>query len=328
MRFLYFSSSVGLGHVTRDYRLGLELKRRGHEITWISSGRALQYLEHKGEKIHRISYELKSLGDAFQKSFKGGRLAPGVLDALSLYRTYAHNKNLLRKVNFSDYDAVISDEGWEILGVVEAFFITDFEGFPASFGAFGNYFVKRLNSWYTSSLSKNIRNYYVGLAKPRTSLFKFFGQLYTHEGAYPESREKGYVLFTYGGTDAGRFLYSRLRRELGSLLVTLDPERSEYKFNPIPLMAEASAIITMAGYGTLLEISAMKKRAIILYPYRDFEQENNARLFEGRKGYRVLRMDSEASFKELLEDLMKEDPDPPEFKDSAKEIADDIEEAT
>ena len=75
MRLLYFSSSVGLGHVTRDYRLGLELKRRGHEITWISSGKALQYLKHKGKNINSVSYELKSLGDVFHNFFREERLS-------------------------------------------------------------------------------------------------------------------------------------------------------------------------------------------------------------------------------------------------------------
>ncbi|MCL4344652.1 MAG: hypothetical protein JRN26_06105 [Nitrososphaerota archaeon] len=326
MQILYISSSVGLGHVTRDYRLGLELKMRGHRLTWVSSGVALDYLRSKGEILHPVSGELESLGDKFEKFFKAGRLAPGVKNLAGLYGAFSHNRKKMKEIKPEDYDAVISDEGWEFLGNHHTLFITDFEGFSGRFGTVGNYLVKRLNGWYHSAMAGNAVNYYVGLIPPVSKEFRYFGQLFTHEGKYPAPGDKNYALITLGGTRAAMDIAEKIKSlQLGIPSIFQSPDSSKNWFDPLPVMANASLVVCMAGYGTLLEISAMKKRAIINVPFNDFEQESNAEIFRGRKGYRVVYMNSNTDYKRAIEEIMGEEPDPPQFRDSAAELADDIE---
>ncbi|MEM0097909.1 MAG: hypothetical protein QXY52_06250 [Conexivisphaerales archaeon] len=325
MKILYISSSVGLGHVTRDYRLALELKKRGHSLTWISSGVALDYLKSRGENLHPMSNELKSLGDQFEKFFKAGRLAPSVKNLTGLYRAYSHNRKKMSEIKSEDYDAIISDEGWEFSGNSKTFFITDFEGFSGKFGSVGNFLIKRLNGWYNSAMARNAVNYYVGLIRPTSKNFRYFGQLYTHEGKYPEVGDKNYALITMGGTKAAMDIAEKIKLQLGASSVFQSPQGSERWFDPLPAMANASVVVCMAGYGTLIEISVMKKRAIINVPFNDFEQESNAAIFMGRKGYRVVYMNMGTDYRRAIEEIAGEEPDPPSFRDSAADLADDIE---
>ncbi len=328
MKILYISSSVGLGHVTRDYRLGMELKRRGHSITWITSGVALEYLKSKGESLHPVSGELKSLGDQFEKFFKMGRLAPGAKDLIALYRAVSYNRKKISEIEFDSFDAVISDEGWEILGrsAPKMFFITDFESFSGRFGTVGNYLLNRLNGWYQGSMARNTANYYVGLVPPASKSFRYFGQLFTHEGNYPVSGDRDYALITFGGTRAALDIAEKIRNA-GINAIFQSPYSGEKWHDPLPMMADASVVICMAGYGTLLEISIMKKRAIINMPFNDFEQEANAKIFDGRKGYRVIYMNQDHDYRKLIEEVKSEVPDPPAFKDAASDLANDIEAA-
>lgn len=327
MKILYISSSVGLGHVTRDYRLALELKNRGHSLTWVSSGIALDYLRSKGESIHPVSSELKSLGDQFEKFFVAGRLAPTVKNLAGLYRAYSHNRKKMSEIKAEDYDAVISDEGWEFLGnpSAKAFFITDFEDFSGRFGTVGNYLVRRLNGWYHGAMASNAVNYYVGLIPPTSNIFRYFGQIFTHEGKYPPSGDKNYALITLGGTRAAAHIAEKISKlQLGISTIFQSPDSGK-RFDPLPAIANASVVICMAGYGTLLEISVMKKRAIINVPFNDFEQESNAEIFRGRKGYKVVYMDRYTDYRQAIEEVAAEEPDPPPFRDSAADLVDDIE---
>ncbi len=326
VKILYMSSSVGLGHVTRDYRLALELERRGHILTWVSSGVALDYLKSKGESLHPVSSELRSLGDQFEKFFKMGRLAPGIKNLTDLYRVVAYNRKKINEIKLDDYDAVISDEGWETLGNSSSkmLFITDFENFSGRFGTIGNYLVNRLNRWYQGNMAKNMANYYVGLIPPTSKIFKYFGQLFTHNGNYPVPGDRNYALITLGGTRAAIDIAEKIKR-LDIKTILQSPYNGEKWNDPLPIMADASVVICMAGYGTLLEISIMKKRAIINVPFNDFEQESNAKIFTGRKGYRVIYMNEDADYGHLIEEIKSEEPDPPVFRDSAVDLADNIE---
>jgi len=328
MKILYISSSVGLGHVTRDYRLSLEFKKHGYSLTWITSGIALEYLKSKGETVHYISNELKSMGDSFEKFFKHGQMYPGVKNIIDLYKTFSYNKRKINEINLDAYDAIISDEGWEMLGKInkKTFFITDFEEFSGKFGTIGNYLIRKLNSWYHDSLAKNTINYYIGLSPPTQKNFKYFGQVFTHGASYPKTSDKNYILVTLGGTKAGTSIIHKIKRvEAGIPLMIQNPNCGESRFNPLSLIANSSAVICMGGYGSLIEVSSMKKRAIINVPYNDFEQESNAKLFKGKKGYRVVYMNQDVDYKNMINGIMEEEPDPPVFKDAAADIVNDIE---
>lgn len=325
-RALYYSSSVGLGHVTRDYRLSMELRRRGFDITWITAGPALTYLQARGERVHPVSFTLRDLGGCFERMFKGGRLSPGIRDALGLYSCFRHNSEELGRAGLGNYDVVIADEGWELLSLdlsAPLAFITDIEGFGGAFGRLGRYAVNKINSWFRDRVKRAGLRIYVGLQPTSTGLFRFYGQLYTHTGSYPAPSEDDGVVITIGGTGVGSDFMRRAMKEVDGL-IPLVPGAEGWE-SPLERMAKARALITMAGYGTLIEASAMRKRAIIAYPENDFEQEANASLFSSRRGYRVVKLSGRDSLQALLKEVLEERPDPPAFTDAAEAIASEIE---
>ena len=59
-KILYASSSVGLGHVTRDLHLSKYID--WGEVTWLSAGQALMYLESRKLDVLPVSHRLMDLG--------------------------------------------------------------------------------------------------------------------------------------------------------------------------------------------------------------------------------------------------------------------------
>ncbi len=127
-----------------------------------------------------------------------------------------------------------------------------------------------------------------------------------------------------GGTKAGTSIIQKIKRA-GIPLMIQSPNYGENRFNPLSLMANSSAVICMGGYGSLIEVSAMRKRAIINVPFNDFEQESNAKLFKEKKGYRVVYINQDVNYENMINSIMEEEPDPPVFRDAAADIANDIE---
>ncbi len=328
MRVLYFSSSVGLGHVTRDVVLAKELAQMGASVTWVSSGAALAYLKLRGERTAAVSDRLLSLGDAFELALEKGKVSLGPLSLYSIYKTMRHNSAELSSFDLQDYDAVIADEFWELLGrkVERSFFITDFTRFKGRFNPLTSRLVERANSSLAQSL-KGWRAYYVGLRPESNPSFAYFGQIFT-ENARKALKlgisSGGGALVTLGGTRAGLNLAKKLMREFPQASV-LSPYLTSSWHEPSELLRSADLVFTMCGYGTLLEVAVLRKRAILFYPRNDFEQEDNAALFASRRGYRAYPMDSlPKDIVSVAKKVMSEDPDPPAFTDAAKDVAADI----
>jgi UDP-N-acetylglucosamine:LPS N-acetylglucosamine transferase len=110
--------------------------------------------------------------------------------------------------------------------------------------------------------------------------------------------------------------------KLGFEVVFIGGEGHFYAY-PLTYIANAKAIITLGGYSSLIELARFRKRGIIIPLGEHFEQEDNARLFMGRSGYRVLPINKIDiySVERYLEEIIVEDPDPPRFKDAAKIIS-------
>lgn len=328
MHVLYLSSSVGLGHVTRDVVLGKELARRGASITWISSGAALAYLKLRGEKTAPISERLLSLGDAFELALKGGRVSLDPVSLYSIYRTIKHNSAELSSLNLEDYDVVIADEFWELLSrrSERGFFISDFTRFRGRFNPFLSRLIERANSYLMQNL-KNWRAYYVGLRPESDPYFRYFGQMFTENARKAlelGATSGGGKLVTFGGTRAGLNIAKRLIREFPDANL-LSPYLTRSWHEPSEQLRSSDLVFTMCGYGTLLELAVLKKRAILFYPRNDFEQEDNAALFASRSGYRAYPMDSfPKDIVSVAKKVMDEDPDPPSFVDATNELAADI----
>jgi len=319
---LYVSSSVGLGHVTRDYRLSRLLDWA--DITWLTAGRALDYLRARGEGVHELSYELRSLGDSLMNVIRSCRVTYSPLGLLRLYRDLRHNADLIRDhLDLEAYDLVIGDEPWELmmsgLRIPErSVLITDI----TSLGSSDNLIMRRVNSWIRAKFLQFRLRFNVSLWD-RAEGFLSPGQLATHE-AYPTPSDGGLIVINLGGTDAGNSAAEAISAllEARGLRTAIIGGRS-FRPNPVDMIAGARALVTLAGYSSLVEASMLRKRAVILKIGGHFEHEENARVFEGRSGYRVLSCDR-ATPEEVyraLSEVLSEEPDPPAVKDSAQEIA-------
>ena len=329
LKLLYISSSVGLGHVTRDLRLSRELAKRA-DITWLTAGRAAEYLAVRGERLHELSPAMKSLGKSIENVIRGCRVRMTPWGLLQLYRDLRHNANIIRDhLDLEAYDLIVCDEPWELMlsGVKVPYrssvLITDI----TRFGHEGNesWVYRKVNSWLSDKFSEFRLKFDVGLWGDSGDFLRL-GQIMTHEG-YPGTSDDGPIVINVGGTG----LVSKFARSIRNQLNRYGMESiviggDDFVANPLKYIADAKALVTLAGYGSLVEAAALGKRAVILTIDGHFEHEENALLFKGRQGYRVMKC-SEAtadSVASRLGEVIKERPSPPRVVDATHAIASNI----
>ncbi|MEM0162490.1 MAG: glycosyltransferase [Thermoproteota archaeon] len=332
MKILFASSSVGLGHIVRDVRLSNYM--HWANITWITSGIALKYLEAKKVKIHEASYSLDGLDKIVEEMFKGGVLKISPNKLLKLYNMVKKNSIRLNElVNLDDFDGVVADEFWELLflerPMTKNVFITDFLKFKPQTNSITQIL---LLPYVNKALHQKLKDFgakiYVGLRPISTREFDFYGQIFTHEAnedcTERKTDEEDFILINLGGTSAGYNLLSKATPILNKLKLNVKVIGSSKHFtsNPLPYICRSKLIISMAGYSSLIELSRFKKKGIIVPLAGDFEQEDNARVFYDRPGYRIL---SFGKIEKLLEryilEIFNENPNPPIFNDGSEKIS-------
>jgi UDP:flavonoid glycosyltransferase YjiC (YdhE family) len=328
MKVLFASSGVGLGHIVRD----LHLSKHMHwaDITWLTSGTALRYLEAKGVKIHEASYAMEGLNKLIEDVFEEGRLKIGPKKVLKLYNVVKGNaKKLKELVDLDHFDGIIADEFWELLlmerSKARIAFITDFINFKPQKGSIlQNILIPYVNRALHKNLNEFNARIYVGLGPITDEEFEFYGQLFTHEGDFELLGEE-FVLINLGGTFAGKILLNKalpLLKRLGFKTKVIGP--SEYFIpNPLSYIASSKLVISMAGYSSLIELSRFRKRGIIVPLGGDFEHMDNAEAFKDRPGYRIIPCDRlhEGLLARAIKEVLGEEPTPPEFKDGAERIS-------
>lgn len=113
LRILFLPSHIGLGHVTRDYKISTSLSSLidlDLKIDWCTAEPAYTYLQAKGQKILDICRELISMSV----------IAEEYVDKKTLYRPWTLKKHLhileknydiLKKgISWNTYDLIIADE--------------------------------------------------------------------------------------------------------------------------------------------------------------------------------------------------------------------------
>jgi hypothetical protein len=327
-RILFASSGVGLGHITRDIYLARHMDWA--EITWLTSGLAVKYLKHQNLPIEDASYELHGLDGYIAAMFKDGTYTAGYRELKGIYTAINRNALYIRdNLDLEKYDLIVMDEFWELLLLdvkYKGVFITDFINFkPKKYSI-----LQRIVTYY---INKKLRKrlcdlellIYVGFNPNEAGGFEYYGQLYTHDTYIGEASDSDYILINIGGTSIVNEQMKAIERELiklGFEVVFIGGEGHFYAY-PLTYIANAKAIITLGGYSSLIELARFRKRGIIIPLGEHFEQEDNARLFMGRSGYRVLPINKIDiySVERYLEEIIVEDPDPPRFKDAAKIIS-------
>jgi len=319
VKVLFASSGVGLGHITRDFYLSQHMPWA--KVTWLTTGTALEYVEAKGARIHPASHELGRMDTAVEDLFKGGRLRLGFGKLLGLYELVKRNTAAIAaSLDWDEYDGVVADEFWELLLArppTRAAFLTDFPRFEAQRGSLSQRLVvPYVNRRLRDALGGFESRIYVGLTSPEGGDFEFYGQIFTHTDSFHPS-DGDFVLVNLGGTRAGiRLLKSALPalKKMGLDSRVIGPGE-HFVADPLGLVASAKAVLSLAGYGSLIEISRLRKRAIVAPLGGDFEQAQNAKSFMGRAGYRVLSLDrvTGKALRRLLGEVLDEEPEPPAF---------------
>ena len=327
-KILYASSSVGLGHVTRDIHLSKYLN--WGDISWLSAGQALKYLESRNLEILDTSYRLTDLGKTLKHLAENGSIKMTLGGGKRVYDTIKSNaEKIAEEVDLYSYDLLIADEFWELLfqGYLDipSVFITDFIRFKSiGRNIIGKIILPLVNREIYRRMMRFSIRIFIGFKWEGDDAFEYYGQVYTHDED-AETFDGGYILVNIGGTDIGRTI-------LDAVLPVLTQLNIEYKViggttlfksNPVKDIAGASLVISLGGYGSLLEIARYRKRGVIIPLGNHFEQIDNSRIFIGRRGYRVIPYEklNRDILLNSIRAILAEEPDPPEFRDASKEIA-------
>ncbi len=327
-KILYASSSVGLGHVTRDVHLSKYID--WGDIIWLSAGQALKYLESRNLDVLDVSHRLIDLGRALDHVFSEGYVKGSYRNLRKVYEVIKTNAGIVEsEVDIEEFDLLIVDEFWELLMHrrlnIPSVFITDFIRFkPIGGSIIQRILLPFVNRWIHRRMRGFSLRIYVGFDWRDYQGFEYYGQIFTHDHE-AASFDGGYILLNIGGTDVGKPILDLIHPVLekhGLKYKTIGGSNG-FTPNPINAIAGASLVITLGGYGSLLELARYGKRGIIIPLGNHFEQRDNARLFMGRSGYRVIPLEElcgEALYKAIKE-VLSEEADPPIFKDASKEIS-------
>ena len=330
MNILYASSSIGLGHITRDYHISSFIK---NQIYWLTSGNALRFIKEKKERYVGISDDLKNLGDYINSMIKNCKVKIDTYNAYKLYKAVKNNANLIKSnVDFDDYDLIVADEFWEFMFIdipkERSIFITDFT--KISYNGKG-YLERFLFSRLNNGLRDRIKQKFslaINLSLwDKDDGFLNLGPSFTSSFDGYSNSQGDYVLINIGGTNAGIDVAEKIKEKIKEKYdVKIIGSDKYFNSNPSSLIKNAGIIISLAGYGSIIESNVLRKKTIFLFIDNHFEHMENAKVMMNRKGFRVYSCKDllKTDILNVIEDLKNEDIEPLEIIDSAPKISEII----
>lgn len=116
-KLLYFSASIGLGHVVRDIAIAKELRKRipGVEIDWIAANPASIVLKEAGERLHPDAAHLGNDSGAAERAASGKHRLELFRYCVSALGPWFKNIRAVRDlVRREQYDLLVADEAYEL----------------------------------------------------------------------------------------------------------------------------------------------------------------------------------------------------------------------
>ena len=330
MKILYASSSVGLGHITRDYHISNFIKSK---IYWLTSGNALKFIKDKKENYVEISDNLNNLGYYIGSMIKNCRVKINLFNSYKLYKAVKNNANLIKSyVNFDDYDLIIADEFWEFMFMdipkERSIFITDFTKVSYNTKSyFERFIIPKLNNGLRDRIKRKFTLAINLSIWDNDNEFLNLGPSFTGNFNNSINSEDNYILINIGGTNAGIVIAEKLKEKLEEKYnVKIIGSDKYFNSNPSDLIRNAEIIISLSGYGNIIESNVLKKKTIFVYIDNHFEQIENAKIMMNRKGFRVYSCKDVLKINILheIENLKKEKIQPLEIKDSAIKVSEII----
>jgi UDP-N-acetylglucosamine--N-acetylmuramyl-(pentapeptide) pyrophosphoryl-undecaprenol N-acetylglucosamine transferase len=289
----FFSSPIGLGHVTRD--IAIVNCFEGVSIDFVTGSGAAKILK-------KINLKVQDVYDPPSFVIQNGTLKSPAKWLWNYYRYYKECKNISQKIIQKDEPSlVISDEDFASLTVAQGMkiptvLITDVLETRFTKG-FASFIEKKMNKSMQEIIKKcdiviipengenqeNIRR--VGPIVRQTS--------HTREELREKfSFQKKTIVISIGGTDAGLFLIekalsviSKINQDVEVILVSGPSVNKKFENvrnlgfvkNLHELILASDLIISLAGKSTIDEANAYGTPAIFIPIKGHFEQEDNAR---------------------------------------------------
>ena len=290
--YSFFSSPIGLGHVTRD--IAIVNNFENISINFITGSGAAKILK-------KLDYKVQDVYNPPSFIIESGTLKNPAKWLCNYYQYYRDCKNISEELLQKDKpNLVISDEDFASLTVeqnikIPTVLVTD---------VFETHFTKGIASFIEKKMNKSMQEI---IKKCDVVIFPENGDDYdnikmvgpivretnsTREGLRKKfSFEKKTILISIGGTSAGLFLIekalesiSKINQELDIVLVTGPGVNKKYENvknlgfvdNLHELIFAADVIVSLAGKSTIDEAKAYGTPAIFIPIKGHFEQEDNA----------------------------------------------------
>ena len=290
--YSFFSSPIGLGHVTRD--IAIVNNFENISMNFITGGGAAKILK-------KLDYKVQDVYNPPSFIIENGTLRNPAKWLWNYYQYYRDCKNISEELLQKDKpDLVISDEDFASLTVAQnikipTVLVTD---------VFETHFTKGIASFIEKKMNKSMQEI---VKKCDVVIFpengddydnvKMVGPIVRETNSTREelrkkfSFEKKTILISIGGTSAGLFLIekalesiSKINQELDIVLVSGPAVNKKYENvknlgfvdNLHELIFAADVIISLAGKSTIDEAKAYGTPAIFIPIKGHFEQEDNA----------------------------------------------------
>lgn len=291
--YSFFSSPIGLGHVTRDIAIVNNFKNIS--INFITGSGAAKILK-------KLDYKVQDVYNPPSFIIENGTLKNPAKWLWNYYQYYRDCRNISEELLQKDKpDLVISDEDFASLTVAQnikipTVLVTD---------VFETHFTKGIASIIEKKMNKSMQEI---IKKCDVVIFpengddhdnvKMVGPIVRETNSTREelrkkfSFEKKTILISIGGTSAGLFLIekalesiSKINQELNIVLVSGPALNKKYENiknlgfvdNLHELIFAADVIISLAGKSTIDEAKAYGTPGIFIPIKGHFEQEDNAK---------------------------------------------------
>lgn len=292
----FFSSPIGLGHITRDIAVVNNFENDIRTSFVTGSGAA--------EILKKLNFTVKDAYNPPSFVIEGGTLKNPAKWLWNYYQYYRDCKDISQRILKDDSpDIVISDEDFASLSVAQdmkipTILITDI---------LETHFTKGLASWVEKKMNKSMRQIIekcdvVILPEDGNNQdnIKRTGPIvrqtkHTREKLREKfSFKKKTILISIGGTDAGVFLIDAALKAISKInqddnvdTVLVSGPAVDQKFNKVKnlgfvdnlheLIFASDLLISLAGKSTIDEASAYGTPSIFIPIKGHFEQEDNAR---------------------------------------------------
>lgn len=116
-KVLYFSASIGLGHVVRDLAIARELRRRNPdlEFTWVAAHPATVFLREAGETLHPRTGQFASDSGAAESAATKEHRLDLLRYCVKVSGAWWQNVKAFKAITARErYDLIVADEAYEV----------------------------------------------------------------------------------------------------------------------------------------------------------------------------------------------------------------------